>query len=58
MKTEGTVRGRNGGGLGPEAGVWVIAETSDLSTKFPRIVKGRQDHKAARSVLVALDVQR
>src|SRR6266853_6604216 len=23
---------------GPEAGVWVIAETNDLPTKFPRIV--------------------
>src|ERR687892_2116044 len=26
------------GASGPEAGVWVIAETSDLSTKFARIV--------------------
>src|SRR5437763_780407 len=30
----GVVTGRNG----PEAGVWVIAETSDLPTKFTRIV--------------------
>src|SRR5690349_5714327 len=30
----GVVTGRNG----PEAGVWVIAETSDLPTKFARIV--------------------
>ena len=30
----GVVRGPNG----PEAGVWVIAETSDLGTKFVRIV--------------------
>jgi hypothetical protein len=30
----GVVRGANG----PEAGVWVIAETSDLATKFARIV--------------------
>jgi len=37
----GVVRGRNG----PEAGVWVIAETTDLPTKFARMVvtddKGR-----------------
>jgi hypothetical protein len=26
------------GASGPEAGVWVIAETSDLPTKFARIV--------------------
>ena len=26
------------GPSGPEAGVWVIAETTDLSTKFARIV--------------------
>jgi hypothetical protein len=31
---EGTVRGPNG----PEAGVWVIAETSDLPTRLRRIV--------------------
>ena len=31
---EGVVTGR----AGPEAGVWVIAETSDLPTKFARIV--------------------
>jgi len=30
----GVVRGRSG----PEAGVWVIAETSDLPTRFARIV--------------------
>src|SRR5262245_5360997 len=30
----GVVRGPNG----PEAGVWVIAETDDLPTKFARIV--------------------
>jgi hypothetical protein len=30
----GTVRGANG----PEAGVWVIAETTDLATKFAKIV--------------------
>src|SRR5262245_41868813 len=30
----GVVRGPNG----PEAGVWVIAETSDLPTKFAKIV--------------------
>src|SRR5207248_7956091 len=30
----GVVTGRNG----PEAGVWVIAETNDLPTKFTRIV--------------------
>src|SRR5437667_4385504 len=30
----GVVRGPNG----PEAGVWVIAETTDLPTKFARIV--------------------
>lgn len=30
----GTVRGPNG----PEAGVWVIAETADLDTKFAKIV--------------------
>jgi hypothetical protein len=30
----GVVRGPNG----PEAGVWVIAETNDLLTKFARIV--------------------
>ena len=30
----GVVTGRNG----PEAGVWVIAETSDLPTKFTKIV--------------------
>src|SRR5438067_5706736 len=30
----GVVTGRNG----PEAGVWVIAETTDLPTKFARIV--------------------
>src|SRR5829696_4176882 len=30
----GTVTGPNG----PEAGVWVIAETTDLATKFVRIV--------------------
>jgi hypothetical protein len=30
----GVVRGPNG----PEAGVWVIAETNDLPTKFARIV--------------------
>src|SRR5215203_7177428 len=30
----GVVTGRNG----PEAGVWVIAETTDLPTKFTRIV--------------------
>ena len=38
---EGIVRGRQG----PEAGVWVIAETTDLPTKFAKIVvtddKGR-----------------
>ena len=37
----GVVRGPNG----PEAGVWVIAETTDLPTKFARMVvtddKGR-----------------
>ena len=32
----GTVTGRGGGG--PEAGVWVIAETRDLPTPFVRIV--------------------
>jgi hypothetical protein len=26
------------GAAGPEAGVWVIAETTDLPTKFARIV--------------------
>jgi hypothetical protein len=31
---EGTVTGNSG----PEAGVWVIAETNDLSTKFAKIV--------------------
>src|SRR5262252_635322 len=30
----GTVTGANG----PEAGVWVIAETNDLATKFAKIV--------------------
>src|SRR5256885_13009289 len=30
----GTVRGASG----PEAGVWVVAETSDLPTRFVRIV--------------------
>src|SRR6185369_16278901 len=30
----GVVTGRNG----PEAGVWVIAETTDLPTKFAKIV--------------------
>src|SRR5918993_5249904 len=30
----GVVRGRNG----PEAGVWVIAETADLPTKYRKIV--------------------
>jgi len=30
----GVVTGRNG----PEAGVWVIAETADLPTKFSKIV--------------------
>ena len=30
----GTVEGQNG----PEAGVWVIAETTDLPTKFSRTV--------------------
>jgi len=32
------IRGRVSGAKGPEAGVWVIAETTDLSTKFVKIV--------------------
>src|SRR5262249_12670265 len=32
------IGGRVTGPGGPEAGVWVIAETSDLPTKFARIV--------------------
>jgi len=39
------IRGTVAGAKGPEAGVWVIAETTDLPTKFTRIVvtddKGR-----------------
>jgi hypothetical protein len=39
------IRGTVSGAKGPEAGVWVIAETTDLPTKFTRIVvtddKGR-----------------
>ncbi len=37
------------GPKGPEAGVWVIAETSDLPTKFARIVV--TDDRAATSSL-------
>src|SRR5689334_1414034 len=37
--TEGDdIEGVVTGARGPEAGVWVIAETSDLPTKFARIV--------------------
>src|SRR3982074_3920910 len=32
------IGGPVGGAAGPEAGVWVIAETADLPTKFARIV--------------------
>src|SRR5688500_6405776 len=42
---EGDISGVVTGPRGPEAGVWVIAETSDLPTKFAKIVvtddKGR-----------------
>ena len=42
---EGDIAGVVTGAKGPEAGVWVIAETTDLPTKFARIVvtddKGR-----------------
>jgi hypothetical protein len=43
---EGTnIKGTVTGSKGPEAGVWVIAETADLPTKFVKIVvtddKGR-----------------
>src|SRR5689334_23687882 len=41
----GDIKGVVKGPKGPEAGVWVIAETTDLPTKFTRIVvtddKGR-----------------
>ena len=32
------IGGRSTGATGPEAGVWVIAETTDLPTKFVKIV--------------------
>ncbi len=35
---EGDLAGRVTSALGPEAGVWVIAETTDLPTKFTKIV--------------------
>ena len=42
---QANIRGVVSGPKGPEAGVWVIAETTDLPTKFARIVvtdeKGR-----------------
>ena len=36
--TEKDIGGTVSGAKGPEAGVWVIAETTDLPTKFARIV--------------------
>ena len=36
--TEKDIGGTVTGAKGPEAGVWVIAETTDLPTKFARIV--------------------
>ena len=35
---EGDLRGMVRGSAGPEAGVWVIAETDDLDTLFRKIV--------------------
>ena len=35
---DGIIRGRVASANGPEAGVWVIAETDDLETKFRKIV--------------------
>ena len=37
----GDLGGLVSGPNGPEAGVWVIAETSDLPTKFAKIEIGR-----------------
>ena len=36
--TDKDIGGTVTGAKGPEAGVWVIAETTDLPTKFARIV--------------------
>ena len=38
LDTAGTITGVVAGQAGPEAGVWVIAETDDLDTKFRKIV--------------------
>ena len=35
---DGVIEGRVVSGHGPEAGVWVIAETDDLATHFVKIV--------------------
>ena len=34
----GVIRGVVNGPGGPEAGVWVIAETTDLPTRFTKVV--------------------
>jgi hypothetical protein len=38
VPAEGSIRGQVAGPSGPEAGVWVIAETDDLGTGFAKIV--------------------
>ena len=41
--SEHTIAGQVAGSQGPEAGVWVIAETDDLGTRFARIVVTEDD---------------
>src|SRR4051812_21543966 len=38
LHAQESIRGTVSGPKGPEAGVWVIAETTELPTKFARIV--------------------
>ena len=52
---DGALRGVVNGAAGPEAGVWVIAETDDLDTRFRKIVVTGDDGRFAVPDLPAAD---
>ena len=52
---DGALRGVVNGAAGPEAGVWVIAETDDLDTRFRKIVVTGEDGRFLAPDLPAAD---
>ncbi len=52
---DGALRGVVNGAAGPEAGVWVIAETDDLDTRFRKIVVTGDDGRFLAPDLPAAD---